>query len=107
VEELEWSYLSDVELVSASQNAEDSLKVSGQNERPFLQPISAYELKDLMDSRFAKKTVDQAMWVITVFDFDDCMPSIAMQFSSCVLKVVLLTRTAIWLNRPNIILAAA
>ena len=48
-----------------------------------------------MYSRFAKKTVDQAMWVITVFDFDDCMPSIAMQFSSCVLKVVLLTRTAI------------
>jgi len=32
VEELECSYLSDVELVSASQNVEDSLKVSGQNE---------------------------------------------------------------------------
>jgi len=47
VEELECSYLSDVELVSASQNADDSSKVSGQNERPFLQPISACELKDL------------------------------------------------------------
>ena len=46
VEELECSYLSDVELVSASQNVEDSLKVSVQNERPFLQPISACELKD-------------------------------------------------------------
>ena len=32
MEELECSYLSDVELVSASQNVEDSLKVSGQNE---------------------------------------------------------------------------
>jgi len=60
--ELECSYLSDVELVSASQNAEDTLKASGQNERPFLQPISACELKDLMDSRFAKKTIDQAVW---------------------------------------------
>jgi len=91
VEKLECSYLSDVELVSASQNVEDSLKVSGQNERPFLQPISACELKDLMDSRFAKKTADQAVWAVTVFDFDDCRPSSAMQFSSCVLEVVLLT----------------
>jgi len=47
VEEMECSYLSDVELVSASQNADDSSKVSGQNERPFLQRISACELKDL------------------------------------------------------------
>jgi len=39
VEELECSYLSDVELVSASQNVEDSLKVSGENETLFwLQP---------------------------------------------------------------------
>ena len=39
VEELECSYLSDVELVSASQNAEDSLEVSGENETLFwLQP---------------------------------------------------------------------
>jgi len=39
VEELECSYLSDVELVSASQNAEDSLKVSSENETSFwLQP---------------------------------------------------------------------
>ena len=90
MEELEYSYLSDVELVSASQNVEDSLKVSDQNERPFLQPISACELKDLMDSRFAK-TVDQAVWAVTVFEFDDCRPSSAMQFSSCVLEVVLLT----------------
>ena len=47
MEELECSYLSDVELVSASQNADDSSKVSGQNERSFLQRISACELKDL------------------------------------------------------------
>jgi len=40
VEELECSYLSDVELVSAvSQNVEDTLKVSGENETLFwLQP---------------------------------------------------------------------
>jgi len=73
VEELECSYLSDVELVSAIHNVEDSLKVSGHSERPFLQHISACELKDLIDSRFAKKTVDQAVWAVTVFDFDDCI----------------------------------
>ena len=41
VEELECTYLSDVELVSAaSQNVEDTLKVSGENETLFwLQPI--------------------------------------------------------------------
>jgi len=55
VEELECSYLSGVELVSASQNVENSLKISGQNVRSFLQPISACEL-NLMDSRFAKKS---------------------------------------------------
>jgi len=41
VEELECSYLSDVELVSANQNAEDrpTVKVSGENETLFwLQP---------------------------------------------------------------------
>ena len=40
MEELECSYLSDVELVSAaSQNVEDTLKVSGENETLFwLQP---------------------------------------------------------------------
>ena len=39
MEELECSYLSDVELVSASQNVEDSLEVSGENETLFwLQP---------------------------------------------------------------------
>jgi len=40
VEELECSYLSDVELVSAaSQNVEDTLKVSGENKTLFwLQP---------------------------------------------------------------------
>ena len=39
VEELECSYLSNVEFVSASQNAEDTLKVSGENEPLFwLQP---------------------------------------------------------------------
>jgi len=37
VEELECSYLSDVELVSAaSQNVEDTLKVSSENETSFL-----------------------------------------------------------------------
>ena len=39
MEELECSYLSDAELVSASQNAEDTLKVSGETETLFwLQP---------------------------------------------------------------------
>jgi len=39
VEELECSYLSDVKLVSASQNVDHTLKVSGENETLFsLQP---------------------------------------------------------------------
>ena len=39
MEELECSHLSDVQLVSASQNVEDSLNVSGENESLFwLQP---------------------------------------------------------------------
>jgi len=82
--------VSDVELVSASQNVENSLKVFGQNERPFLQPISACELTDLMDSRFAKKTVDLAVWAVTVFDFTAVRLRSAMRFSSWVLRVFFL-----------------
>ena len=57
----------DADLVSASQNINDSVRVSGYDERPFLKPISDCELKDLMDSRFPKKTADQATWATTLW----------------------------------------
>jgi len=70
VEQLEYSYFLDAELIAASQYVENSVNVSADDEhtiRPFLKPMSGAELKNLTDSRFPKKTLDQATWAVTLF----------------------------------------